>query len=143
MDFIDAITAHIRWRVRIARFVDGVADHRLDSATAAVDDRCDLGQWIHGASARFERLAGYRELVEAHAHFHATAAIVAQRVERGDKAGAQIVMRGPFAVASKQTIAAILNLKNAADRVKPPAAMAPPACGAYAFRRIDAPPRMK
>lgn len=130
MNYIDAITAHIKWKVRLSRFVDGVAVPGLDGATAASDDRCDLGKWIRGDGARLQRLAHYRELVEAHARFHAAAAVVAKKAERGDTAGAWAAMHEPFAAASKETIAAIMKLKSAAGALgcAPEFCAAPAAC---------------
>lgn len=136
MNYIDAITAHIKWKVRLSRFVDGVAIPGLDGATAGTDDHCDLGKWIHGDGARLQRLAHYRELVEAHARFHAAAAVVAKKAERGDTAGAWAALRDPFAAASKETIAAIMKLKTAADAVgcAPEFCTAPAACFTWRAR---------
>lgn len=114
MNFDDAIAAHIKWKVRLTQFIDGTGTEKLSSATICKDNLCDLGKWIYGEGAKFKAAPHYQDLVKKHATFHVCAAEVAKKVESGDKAGAKSALGGPFAGASKDTVAAIMVLKKEA-----------------------------
>lgn len=81
-DFSSAIEAHRQWKVRLR---SAIAEHgQLDAQTLCRDDRCPLGQWLHGpGGARWGQRPLFVELVERHATFHRTAADVAQTINRG------------------------------------------------------------
>jgi hypothetical protein len=115
MDFDAAIGAHISWKYRLGKFIDGI-DTELGSdspcqAPACQERFCDLGLWLHGEGARYKRLPEYRHLLKQHSHFHACAREVVKRVKRGDKAGAKSLLYQDFAQASRDTVAAIAELK--------------------------------
>lgn len=81
-DFSSAIEAHRQWKVRLR---SAITEHgQLDAQTLCRDDRCPLGQWLHGpGGARWGQRPLFVELVERHATFHRTAADVAQTINRG------------------------------------------------------------
>ena len=81
-DFSSAIEAHRQWKVRLR---SAIAEHgQLDAQTLCRDDRCPLGQWLHGpGGARWGQRPLFVELMERHATFHRTAADVAQTINRG------------------------------------------------------------
>lgn len=114
MNFDDAILAHIKWKVRLNKFIDGAGSERLESRAVCRDDLCELGKWIYGEGARYESLPQYLELVRTHANFHLCAAEVVSKVDAGDVAGAKALMGGPVALASRETVTAIMGLKNEA-----------------------------
>ena len=114
MNFDDAVAAHIKWKVRLNQFIDGSSTEQLKSDTICKDNLCDLGKWIYGDGAKFNKLAHYKDLVTKHANFHRCAADVVRKVEGGDKPGAKSLLVGPFASASKDTVAAIMELKKEA-----------------------------
>lgn len=80
-DFSSAIEAHRQWKVRLRA---AIAEHgKLDVQTLCRDDKCPLGQWLHGpGGARWGQRPLFVELVERHAAFHRTAAEVAQTINR-------------------------------------------------------------
>lgn len=114
MNFDDAIAAHIKWKIRLAQFIDGTGGEKLASSAISKDNLCDLGKWIHGDGAKYKQLPHYQDLITKHANFHVCAAEVVKKVELGDKAGAKSLLGGAFASASKETIAAIMELKKEA-----------------------------
>ena len=114
MNFDDAIAAHIKWKVRLTQFIDGTSGEQLRSDTVCKDNLCDLGKWIYGEGAAFSGKAHYRDLVGKHANFHRCAADVVKKVEISDKAGAKALLTGQFAIASKETVTAIMELKKEA-----------------------------
>lgn len=111
MNFDDAIAAHIKWKVRLNQFIDGTGTEQLISANVCKDNLCDLGKWIYGEGAKYNTAPRYKDLVSKHANFHRCAADVVKKVEGGDKAGAKSLLAGQFAVASKETVTAIMELK--------------------------------
>ena len=114
MNFDDAIAAHIKWKVRLSQFIDGVSTEQLNSATICKDNLCDLGKWIYGDGAKYKAAPHYQDLVKKHAHFHICAADVVKKVEGGDRTGAKTALSGTFAAASKETVTAIMELKKEA-----------------------------
>ncbi len=116
MNFEDAIAAHIKWKVRLNQFIDGTSTEKLSSATVCKDNLCDLGKWIYGDGAQYKSAPHYQDLVKKHANFHICAADVVKKVETGDKAGAKGLLGAAFAVASKETVAAIMELKKEAAK---------------------------
>lgn len=114
MNFDDAISAHIKWKVRLGKFIDGTSRETLKSETVCKDNLCDLGKWIYGEGAALNANPHYADLVAKHANFHRCAGDVIKRVEDNDKAGAKSLLSGHFVVASKETVAAIMELKKTA-----------------------------
>jgi len=117
MNFDDAIAAHIKWKVRLTQFIDGTSTETLSSANVCKDNLCDLGKWIYGEGAKFKAAGHYQDLVKKHANFHVCAGDIVKKVESGDKAGAKTALGGPFAGASKETVAAIMEVKKEAAKL--------------------------
>ncbi len=116
MNFDDAVAAHIKWKVRLTQFIDGTSTEKLSSATICKDNLCDLGKWIYGEGAKYKAAVPYQDLVKKHANFHVCAGDVVKKVENGDRAGAKTEMTGAFANASKETVVAIMKLKDSANK---------------------------
>lgn len=97
----EAITAHVNWKVRLQKIIDGKSDEKLDSMVICRDDQCDLGKWIHGtATDRFHADESFRTLRADHAQFHYVAANVLRYMEEDDRAGAEALLRGEYAKVS-------------------------------------------
>lgn len=93
----DAITAHVNWKVRLQKYVDGQSDEKLDPMVICRDDQCDLGKWIHGpATKRFHDDHSFHELRSDHAQFHYVAANVVRYMQEGDQAGARALLKGEY-----------------------------------------------
>ena len=116
MNFDDAVAAHIKWKVRLTQFIDGTSAEKLTSATICKDNLCDLGKWIYGEGAQHKGTVPYQDLVKKHANFHVCAGDVVRKVELGDRAGAKAAMGGAFSHASKETVVAIMKLKELATK---------------------------
>lgn len=117
MDFDEAIVSHLKWKIRLRNFLDGRGEP-IDSGTAAKDDACELGQWIHGEGQRFADSAPYQELVKKHTQFHLQAAEVVRKIESGDKPGAESLLATgrEFSAASKDIVGAIMQLEQEVAR---------------------------
>ena len=82
----------------------------------AHDDRCELGQWLHGdAKRRYASVAAYSQCVEAHARFHREAGRVVDFINKGDFATAEkeLDVASRFGEASTGAVVAINKLKRA------------------------------
>jgi methyl-accepting chemotaxis protein len=111
-DFDKAVDAHRAWKVTLST---ALAEHtQLDAATIRCDDRCALGQWLHGeGSARFASRPHFVRLLQQHAEFHEAAAEVAAAVNQQASARAETLLGSGsrFATASTQTVSAIVQLQ--------------------------------
>ena len=118
MNFDDAITAHSQWRIRLQGVIAGTNQEKLDPQVVALDNKCPLGQWIHGeAKAQFATLGEYPDLVKKHAEFHQCAAAVLHQLASGKVAEAkESVNQGAFYNASILTINAIRHLRKKVEK---------------------------
>jgi len=113
-DFEKAVEAHRAWKVTLRSAL--AKDEQLDASAICRDDRCALGQWLHGpASARWQSKPQFVELMTQHAEFHSAAAEVAETINRHDRSRAEELLGSGsrFALASNQTVSAILQLQRA------------------------------
>ena len=101
IDLPEAITAHVNWKARLQKYVDGVSGEKLDPMLVCRDDQCDLGKWIHGSGTdRFYADESFRTLRADHAQFHYVAANVVRYMLDNDRAGAEALLRGEYAKVS-------------------------------------------
>jgi hypothetical protein len=114
MNFDDAINAHTKWKVRLRMCIDGT--EKLDPAVVCKDNQCDLGKWIYGEGAKYNKAASYSTLKAEHANFHKCAADVVTKANAGKKAEAEALLgpTGNFAKASQATVSAIMKMKKEA-----------------------------
>ncbi len=113
MDLDQALAAHTHWKSRLRAFLaDG--SEKLDAALVRRDDRCDLGQWLHGVARRHGDEPAIRSLVAEHAQFHAAVAEIVELATSGrrDLATARLAEEdGAFARATMGIVRAITVLK--------------------------------
>lgn len=81
MDFEAAILSHTRWKRRLHQSMTGGV--RLDAATVAAPDQCDLGRWLLHEQSRLGAQPDYRALLEQHTAFHLAAGRVVQEINAG------------------------------------------------------------
>ncbi len=111
-DFDKAIEAHRAWKVKLRSAIAN--RERLDADTICRDDRCPLGQWLHGpGGARWGTRPAFTSLLDEHAEFHRAAGEVAATINRGayDAAERLLGSGSRFAEASNRTVTAILRAK--------------------------------
>jgi hypothetical protein len=114
MDLDKAIAAHADWKVKLRMAIQN--RETLDVGQIAADDRCALGQWLHGdGRTMFGGKAEYVECVSKHAAFHAAAGAVASRINTGryEEASAMLGPDSVYTQASTQVGTAIHRLKKA------------------------------
>ncbi len=102
IDLPGAITAHVNWKARLQKFIDGKSDEKLEPMMVCRDDQCDLGKWIHGPGTdRFYADEAFRGLRADHAQFHYVAANVVRYMQDDDRAGAEALLRGEYTKVSQ------------------------------------------
>lgn len=89
IDFMAAIEAHVRWKVRLEKYIDGTTTEKLDPNVVGADNLCALGKWIYGIGGeRYSANPLFQDIRETHAEFHKCSAGIMRQSDGGDKAGA-------------------------------------------------------
>lgn len=89
LDFKGAINAHIAWKVRLEKCINGDNEEKLQVEVISRDDQCVLGKWIHGTGGQqFGQLREFQEMKMEHMRFHLGAGDVLACCLAGDKEGA-------------------------------------------------------
>ncbi|SRR5581483_149889 len=121
VNFDDAISAHVQWKVRLRVHISEGGEAKLDSDEIEHDDRCDLGRWIHGEGTRYEADDAYAKLLDEHRMFHRVAAAVVRHANAGNRAAALNLLDVEFTKHSFAVIAAINNIKHHHEQAARPA----------------------
>lgn len=111
MSFDDAMAAHIVWKLRLTRFIDGSGAGNFDTGAVGKSDLCELGKWMLDEGAKYQAVPAFASLQKSHTEFHSCSAEVIRKVESGDRAGARAVISGPFEAASRGVVRAIAELR--------------------------------
>ena len=105
LNVMEAINAHVRWKIRLENYLNGTSDEKLDPKMICLDNQCTLGKWIHGpAKAQFSEDAGFKALLEDHARFHVVASTVVTKIHENDKAAAEELLKGDYSLASRKVV---------------------------------------
>ncbi len=111
INVMDAIDAHVRWKVRLQDYLNGASQETLDPHVICRDDRCALGAWIHGpAREHFDGHSEFHVLKADHAQFHLIAADVVARVQANDRAAADSLMQNDYARVSHKVVHSLTQL---------------------------------
>lgn len=117
LDIDKAIAAHENWKVRLQDQLRGTSTEQLDPAVICLDDRCELGKWLHGPGGqRLGKYPAFSVLVARHKYFHQQASVVAAQNQSGDLVGADRTLNGPFRHASNQVVLLLKELKRGLGR---------------------------
>jgi hypothetical protein len=83
IDIDSAISAHEKWKDRLQNVLNGTSSETLDPATVCLDNRCDLGKWLHGPGGqRLGKFPAFQVLIDRHKFFHEQAAAFSRRRNR-------------------------------------------------------------
>lgn len=110
LNLYEAINAHVAWKVRLHKHIQGTSKERLDPSIIGRDDQCALGKWIQANIGTYEDLPLFRQVRERHADFHRCAAEIVESVDRGEMAEAQRKLHHDYAVLSHMIIKSITKL---------------------------------
>lgn len=112
INIMEAINAHIHWKIRLEKYLDGTSEEQLDPKVICLDDQCKLGKWIHGPALKYfhDDDETLKILRDEHAHFHVTAASVVIKVQANDKPAAEALMDGEYTKASRKVVHGLTSL---------------------------------
>lgn len=91
MDLDKAMKVHAEWLTKFRSAIDN--EQELDAQAICRDDKCELGQWLHGdAKQTYGEHEFYHNCVKAHAGFHTEAGKLAELIngKRFEQANAQL-----------------------------------------------------
>jgi methyl-accepting chemotaxis protein len=112
-----AFHAHTEWKVKLRTAIAN--KEPLDAESIERDDKCALGEWLHGeGKSKYEKLPAYSECVASHAAFHKAAGRVARtiRAQKFDEASKMLDAGTPFSMASTEVGLALSALKKHTQR---------------------------
>lgn len=111
INLMDAINAHVKWKVRLEDYLGGTSHERLDPMVIGRDDQCVLGKWIHGpAMKHFHEDTTFHQLRSDHAHFHFIAGNIVKHVLAHERALAEGLLKGDYKHASRKVMQALTEL---------------------------------
>ena len=111
INITDAINAHMQWKARLQRYLDGTSEEKLDPMIICRDDQCSLGKWIHGPGVdHFHGEEEFNTLRSDHAQFHYVASNVVLKVQQNDPTVARGIFDNDYAQASRKVIYALTEL---------------------------------
>lgn len=110
MNFLDALNAHVQWKQRLKRYVEGTSEEKLDPAVICLDDQCILGKWIYGNQEGLSHSALFEKVRSMHATFHQSAADIVRLTQNGKAGDAERLLNGGYADISHQLKGLILKL---------------------------------
>ncbi|MDR0480044.1 MAG: CZB domain-containing protein [Burkholderiaceae bacterium] len=119
LDIQVAISAHENWKIRLHAYLDGTSSEAFNPDVICFDDRCDLGQWIHGPGReRLGKFPGFTALVDNHKMFHYAASNVVALSQRGKTSEAHRILEGQFQHFSNQVVGILSLLQKARANYK-------------------------
>lgn len=111
INLYQAIEAHLSWKRRLDDYLQGRSAETLRVHEVCLDNRCELGTWIHGSGKqRFGEIELFRQLLEEHAKFHWQASKVVEAHQSGDTARASAILSTEFSRQSRKTVDCLTKL---------------------------------
>jgi hypothetical protein len=105
LNIMDAVNAHIQWKIRLEKYINGTSEEVLDPKVVCRDDLCKLGKWIHDSGVNhFQDDEELIILREHHAQFHLVAGEVVAKVQMNDKEAARALMKVEYMAASRNVV---------------------------------------
>jgi hypothetical protein len=108
-----AIAAHEHWTLRLQNYLDGQSTEELRPEFICMDDRCNLGKWLHGAGTQqLGKHPTFPILIASHKYFHVQASTVVAMAQANQKDEAAQVLQGSYRHASTQVMLLLNELKH-------------------------------
>jgi hypothetical protein len=112
IDIDTAIAAHENWKIRLQNYLAGTSAEEFKPELICMDDRCDLGKWLHGhGRERLGKYPAFTILVARHKYFHVQASTVVALAQNGNMADAEKTLNGSYRQASSQVTLMLKALK--------------------------------
>lgn len=112
IDIDTAIAAHENWKLRLQNYLEKKSSEDLKPEVVCLDDRCDLGKWLHGpGKMRLGVYPAFTLLVARHKYFHLQASTVVALAQAGDADKATQALTSSYRHASNQVVLLLKELK--------------------------------
>lgn len=119
INILDAINAHIMWKIRLEKYMDGNSEEKLDPKVICLDNKCKLGMWIYGPAAEhFHGDESLDYLRAEHAKFHQFASHIVESVQSNNTAAARDLFEGDYKYTSRKVIFALTELSKHLQMLK-------------------------
>lgn len=82
MNSDDAIRAHALWKTKLSAYLSH-PDGSLKAVDVGLDDRCELGKWLHSQDAQHSKVPEIAALRATHADFHRATATAIRKIDAG------------------------------------------------------------
>jgi hypothetical protein len=117
MDFDQAIAAHSAWKSKLKAYLNK-PDGSLKPADIQSDQKCLLGQWIHGEAKQWIANAAYTELKTQHAKFHVAAADLVRKADAGQSVSEELALgaSSDFTRLTTAVVSAIVRMREEARK---------------------------
>jgi len=117
MNFDDAISAHVRWKMRLRDFLAGKIGEPFDPESLLRDDRCELGEWIHQEGRwAILRDPDFQELKAVHLAFHLHVGEIVREAESDPRVALFLLDGDSFLELSMKVITCLQRLKKKCTR---------------------------
>lgn len=117
IDIDTAIAAHENWKLRLQNYLNGNSNETLQPEIVCLDDRCDLGKWLHGpGTQRLGKYPAFSVLIARHKYFHVQASNVVALAQTNQKDKAMQALEGSYRYASNQVVLLLKELKRGLGR---------------------------
>ncbi len=110
MNFFDAINAHVAWKVRLRKHIDGESEEKLDPVLVGCDDKCALGQWIYSTLEQHDGMPLFQQVRIQHADFHRCAAEIIVAADEGKREAAEKLLSDDYAQLSHMIVKSLTKL---------------------------------
>ncbi len=119
LDIQAAIVSHQNGKTRLQAYLDGTSKEGFDANVICFDNRCALGQWIHGSGkTKLGQYPGFTALMSHHKMFHFAASNIVALQSRGKTAEADVILQGQFAQFLKSVVGDLNALSRIAGKKK-------------------------
>ena len=115
MNLFDAINAHVAWKIRLRKYVDGVSEETLDPEVVGCDDKCALGQWIYSTADEHDGLPLFHQVRVQHTHFHRCAADIIIATDEDQIEIAETLLREEYGQLSQMIVRSLTKLSRELD----------------------------
>jgi hypothetical protein len=97
LNFMEAITAHQKWKTRLSNYLAGTSTEKLDYRQICRDNQCVLGKWINGSGGdKYGHMPVFSQLKMAHGQFHLAAGSIVKLVDEGQSEDARAALRQDY-----------------------------------------------
>lgn len=121
LDLIGAAEQHVLWKNKLGHHVTGRIKDELESGLIGQDGICKLGSWIKGAELHnLRNTQAYRELDFAHALFHEFGGNIMEKLQQGDRGGAEELYKNEYSLAMQHIIKALTKINQLLENPSTP-----------------------